>query len=59
MPTRRQNHVVAEKIFVDCAGTTVEVIDGRSSEIREAQVFVAVLGAANDTEAAWSQALSD
>lgn len=57
----RQNHRAGEKLFVDYAGQTVPVIDRNTGEIREAQVFVAVLGASNYTfaEATWSQALPD
>jgi len=57
----RQNHRAGEKLFVDYAGQTVPIIDRNTGEIREAQVFVAVLGASNYTfaEATWSQALPD
>lgn len=57
----RQTHRIGEKLFVDYAGHTVPVIDGRSGEIRTAQIFVAVLGASNYTfaEATWSQSLPD
>ncbi len=60
-PTMRQAHVAGEKMFVDYAGATVEVIDGLTGEIREAQIFVAVLGASNYTyaEASWTQSLPD
>ncbi|MBN0574074.1 IS21-like element ISPpu23 family transposase, partial [Pseudomonas aeruginosa] len=57
----RQEHRVGEKLFVDYAGQTVRVIDRHSGEIRQAQVFVAVLGASSYTfaEATWSQQLPD
>ena len=57
----RQEHCVGEKLFVDYAGQTVPVIDRHSGEIRQAQVFVAVLGASSYTfaEATWSQQLPD
>jgi transposase len=60
-PTMRQNHVAGEKMFVDYAGATAEVIDGTSGEVLQAQVFVAVLDASNYTyaEATWSQTLPD
>ncbi len=60
-PTMRQNHIAGEKMFVDYAGATVEVVDGTSGEILRAQIFVAVLGASNYTyaEATWSQTLPD
>lgn len=57
----RQDHQAGEKLFVDYAGHTAAVVDPRTGEIREAQLFVAVLGASNYTyaEATWSQSLSD
>jgi len=57
----RQDHRAGEKLFVDYAGQTVSVVDPRTGEIREAQIFVAVLGASNYTyaEATWSQGLPD
>ncbi|GFP43557.1 hypothetical protein HKBW3C_02687 [Candidatus Hakubella thermalkaliphila] len=55
----RQIHKAGEKMFVDFAGQTVPVVDARTGEINEAQVFVAVQGASNYTyaEATWSQDL--
>ncbi len=60
-PTMRQNHVVGEKMFVDYAGATLEVIDGLTGEVQSAQIFVATLGASSLTfaEATWSQKLPD
>jgi transposase len=60
-PTMRQTHLAGEKLFVDYAGQTVEVIDGATGEVRRAQIFVAALGASNFTyaEARWTQALPD
>ncbi len=60
-PTMRQTHVAGEKMFVDYAGATLEVIDGATGEIRQAQIFVAVLGASSYTyaQATWSQTLPD
>ncbi len=57
----RQDHRAGEKLFVDYAGQTVPIIDCATGEIREAQIFVAVLGASNYTyaEATWSQSLPD
>jgi transposase len=57
----RQSHRAGEKLFVDYAGQTVELIDRASGEVRTAQIFVAVLGASNYTyaEATWTQGLSD
>ena len=45
-PTMRQTHPAGERLFVDYAGQTAEVIDGATGEIRRAQIFVAVLGGA-------------
>ena len=55
--TMRQRHQPGEKLFVDYAGDTVAVVDCNSGEVRQAQIFVAVLGMSNFTyaEAAWSQ----
>jgi transposase len=57
----RQTHRAGEKLFVDYAGHTVAVIDRETGEVREAQIFVAVLGASNYTyaEATWTQSLPD
>jgi transposase len=60
-PTMRQSHVAGERLFVDYAGTTLEVIDASTGEVRTAQLFVAALGASSYTyaEATWTQGLSD
>lgn len=57
----RQSHRAGEKLFVDYAGQTVEVIEPTTGEVRAAQIFVAVLGASNYTyaEASWTQSLPD
>lgn len=57
----RQVHRAGEKLFIDYCGPTVPVIDGHTGEVREAQVFVAVLGASNYTfaEATFTQSLPD
>jgi transposase len=57
----RQEHRGGEKLFVDYAGQTAEVVDRRTGEIRQAQIFVAVLGASSYTyaEATWTQQLPD
>ncbi|MES9261450.1 IS21 family transposase, partial [Cutibacterium acnes] len=51
----------ADKLFVDYAGATIDVVDGNTGEVRRAQVFVAVLGASNYTfaEATWTQGIAD
>lgn len=60
-PTMRQTHLAGEKMFVDYAGQTIEIMDGLTGEVRDAQVFVAVLGASNYTyaEATFTQSLPD
>jgi len=57
----RQEHRAGEKLFVDYAGQTMEVIDPESGAIRKAQLFVAVLGASSYpyAEATWSQQIED
>lgn len=57
----RQEHKAGEKLFVDYCGQTVPVIDRTTGETREAQIFVAALGASNYTyaEATWTQQLPD
>ena len=57
----RQTHTPGEKLFVDYAGPTVAITDPLTGEIRQAALFVAVLGASNYTycEATWSQGLPD
>lgn len=57
----RQVHVAGEKTFFDYAGHTAPVVDPATGEIRQAQVFVAVLGASSYTyaEATWTQSLPD
>ena len=55
----RQQHQVGEKLFVDYCGPTLPVVNPDTGEIRQAQVFVAVLGVSSYTyaEATWSQSL--
>lgn len=58
-PVMRQVHKLGEKCFVDYAGPTFQVIDRHTGEVREAALFVGVLGGSNYTyaEATWSQEL--
>jgi transposase len=60
-PVMRQEHRAGEKLFVDYAGMTVPVYDHQAAKAREAQIFVAVLGASNYcfAEATWTQSLPD
>jgi transposase len=57
----RQYHKAGEKLFVDYAGMTIDITDPATGEIKEAQVFVATLGASNYTfaEATWTQTIED
>ena len=59
--TMRQTHAAGEKLFVDFAGDTVPVFDAVTGEVRDAKIFVAVLGASNYSyvEACASEALPD
>ena len=41
----RQTHLAGDKLFVDDAGQTMPVIDRMTGEVRQAEIFVAVLGA--------------
>jgi len=60
-PRLRQTHRAGEKLFVDYAGHTIAVLDRVTGETRQAQVFVATLGASDYTyaEATWTQSLQD
>ena len=55
----RQLHRAGEKLFIDYCGPTVPIVDAATGELRQAQVFVAVLGASSYTyaEATWTQEL--
>src|SRR5690606_40485485 len=57
----RQVHRAGEKVFIDYSGDTVAVIDPKSGEIRNAEIFVATLGASKYAyaEATWTQTLPD
>lgn len=60
-PVMRQRHPAGERLFVDYAGVTIDVVCPKTGEIRTAQLFVGTLGASNYTyvEASWTQALPD
>jgi len=60
-PVMRQHHVAGEKAFVDYSGKRIAIVDPATGEIREAEIFVGVLGASNLTyaEATWTQQLAD
>jgi transposase len=60
-PSMRQGHAAGDKAFVDYSGKKVPIIDPATGAVREAELFVAVLGASNLTyaEATWTQGLPD
>jgi hypothetical protein len=57
----RQVHKASEKCFIDYCGVTTPVVSPSTGEVRQAQIFVAVLGSSNYTyvEATWGQLLRD
>jgi len=60
-PVMRQHHAAGDKGFVDYSGKKVPIVDPGSGTVREAEIFVGVLGASNYTyaEASWTQSLAD
>ena len=60
-PVMRQRHPAGERMFVDYAGHTVDVVCPKTGEVRTAQIFVATLGASSYTyvETTWTQSLPD
>jgi transposase len=60
-PVMRQHHVAGDKVFVDYSGKKIAIADPATGEVRDAEIFVAVLGASNYTyaEATWTQTLPD
>ena len=60
-PVMRQHHAAGEKAFVDYSGKRIGIVDPTTGEVREAEIFVGVLGASNLTyaEATWTQQLAD
>ena len=47
--TLRQEHRAGEKLFVDYAGHTMPVTDPKTGEIKQAEIFIACLGASSYT----------
>ena len=60
-PVLRQVYVAGERLFVDYAGQTIDVVDPATGEIRAAYLFIGVLGASNYfyAEVTWTQTLPD
>jgi len=59
--TMRQIHRAGEKMFTDYAGKKPHIVEPSTGEVREVELFVAVLGASNYTyaEATLTQQVSD
>lgn len=57
----RFEHAPGEKLFVDYAGLTMDIVDRHSGEVQAAEIFVAALGASHYTylEASLTQTLAD
>ena len=57
----RQHHAAGHRVFVDYSGKKLPIVDPATGEVREAEIFVAVLVASNLTyaEATWTQTLPD
>ena len=57
----RQSHAGGERLFVDYAGDTVPVVDRKTGEVRDAHIFVAVMGASSLSFAlaTWTEQLPD
>ena len=60
-PSMHMIHKAGERMFVDYAGKTLEVIDTSTGEVKSVEVFVAILGASQLTyvEAVESQDMED
>ena len=60
-PRMLQTHKAGDKLYVDYSGVTVPLIDPRTGEVTQAQIFVAALGASSYifAEATASQSLTD
>ncbi len=60
-PSMKMVHVSGEKVFVDYSGLTIAIVNQKTGEITNAQVFVAVLGASGYTyvHATYSQKQRD
>jgi transposase len=57
----RQEHRAGEKLFIDYSGKKPVVVEPVTGEVREAELYVAVLGASSYVfaEATWTQRLAD
>ena len=50
-PVMHMNHKAGDKMYVDYAGKTLEIVDEKTGEVTEAQFFVSILGASQYTYA--------
>jgi transposase len=48
-PVMRQHHAAGDKLFVDYSGKKASIADPATGEVREAEIFVGVLGASSYT----------
>lgn len=60
-PSMGQTHVGGEKVFIDYAGDTIDIIDPKTGEVQAAKLFVAAMGASSYTyaEAVATEGLED
>lgn len=60
-PVMRQHHVAGDKVFVDYSGKRIAIVDPGTGVVRDAEIFVGVLGASSYTyaEASFTQTLPD
>lgn len=60
-PTMRMEHKAGDKLYVDFAGDKLRIVDEKTGEISEVEVFVAILGASQLTyvEAVMTQGKED
>ncbi|MDE3145103.1 MAG: IS21 family transposase, partial [Bacteroidota bacterium] len=60
-PTMHMEHKAGDKLYVDFAGDKLSIIDQQTGEIKQVEVFVAILGASQLTyvEAVMTQAKED
>lgn len=60
-PVMHMNHKSGDKMYIDYAGKTLQIVDKETGEIKDVQFFVAILGASGYTyaEASMSQQKED